>query len=233
MWSKILRAPYDVLSIARTMTCLAAFAALGCSGLAGKHRDGIYVSPAGNFTLALASSSAGPTAIRDSYDEATRSGTLYVDYVNYEDIGASEGLSYKYHSREEIERAQALSTDEFNAFHTKRFSEFLRGQGNVVVEMEPTFIATDHRDMLFAIYRVPGGSRIWARDNFRFLDRRVGAGRQLDALVGMLIFLRGNFSYYLNVETPDDADRPAGNDEIRRRTLGLYERMEFHDARGL
>lgn len=214
------------------LTCLAAVTTVGCTGLAGKVTLGgkRYTSPAGNFTLTIERDFGGvPPSISDSYEEDTEFGTLQIDYEGYSDFGARDSISYQHLPQEFIERMPTWATEKLRQGHSKTFMDYIEGFDDRVVEMEPTFIPTDHHDMLFAIYRVLGGSRVFAQGIVRTIGPRLAEGKQVDALRGILIFFKGNYSYHVQREAlADGADSP-GNDELKRRTLALYERIEFKE----
>jgi hypothetical protein len=91
---------------------------------------------------------------------------------------------------------------------------------NRTVECDPQFIPSDHGEMLLGVMTVAEGSIISGGPT---------EGKQLDAVRGMLIFYRNEYSYHVHMEMVGSFGERLDVDEVKRRTLALYERTVFHD----
>lgn len=206
---------FHALPFTKILTCLTAATVVGCAGLAGEVRDGRYVSPAGNFSLSLQGGLFEPPNIRDSYDESLGWGTIEADY----DTGSIDAVSYLVVPPEMIEEVRSAEAGRYRDLLLSEFTdEFLPNvYPNANVQAGPTFVPSDNGEMLFAILRVPEGSHVFSPRKNRFED----------GIRGVLIFFAGNCGYHLQKEAVDGLNLDPSDEEVKQRTLALYERMEF------
>jgi hypothetical protein len=184
------------------------------TSLVGELNDSRYISPSGNFTLSV---EGLDPQIRDSYDEVEGYGITEIRSA----MGSIERISYDEESESLMENLKNLKVlnkyKDFmlgyfeNAFVPKNYPT----ESGATIKSEPIFITAGENELLFAIIRVPQGSSVYT------------TGIRNDGIRGVLLFVENGYSYQLHKETVHPFNLDPSDEDVKRLTLQLYNRITF------